>query len=523
LVFGSFKYNFLFCRLSVCEYAPNNFTFAVGNFTEQFDLTITEGQSTGLSLNATFEGIDTNLLAHIIWNNTIYSASKSIIGSDLVQFSSTFVVPEGSGTNIGNNITHNWRYWLPDGSVNATTDPQNQTVFSLEADNCDVLTEVLINYTMYDEDTLELIPSNQNPSIEVDLEIVSDLDPNIVFEFSDTYNSSSALVCVSSITSGFTVNAVAQYTALDYVVEFLNMQNVSLSTSNFPKNISLYPLLSTRSQEFLINFKDSNFAPVERALITVTRKYIGEGLFRTVEAPLTNVDGQAIVHLVLGDVIYTIQVSKDGVLLGNFPNIVPFCVNVATGDCTINLNALSSGTSPSNFVTVLGSAFNFVFDKVARTITAVFSTLNGDVSEYNLTATVFDNRGNNTFCSKTQTTSSGSIICNIPISIGNTTILAELYKDGVFLGYQTFNLQDSSDADFGTSGLIMMLILYITIPLMMISSGIGIVIASILGMVFAGILNLYTGGSILGVSSTIIWFIIAGGILIWKINQKKTG
>lgn len=522
---GLKKWNVLACQSNnVCEFATANSTFTLGGFTEEFDPTLIEGQSTNINLNITFEGVNPNILATLFWNNTLVSPSKEVINSSVVRFTGNFVVPVGVANNSGVNISHYWRFYLPDGTLNDTTNLQYQNVFSLGFDNCTVFSSLLLNYTMYDEDAVTLLPNGAgtNSTIEVDLTATSLADETQQTNFSRTYSqTNNARVCISSIASGFRIDSQVRYTANNYVVEFHNIQNATLSASNFPQNIQLFPLLSSRSQEFLVTYKDQNFVPIQGALITITRKYVGEGLFRTVEAPLTNNDGQALVHLVLGDVIYTIVVSKDGVLLGTFDNIVPFCTNIATGECQINLNSFIIGTQPSDFETKNNLTYRFVFDKDARTITTVFSTVDGSVATINFTGTLFDNRGNSTVCSTSLTTSSGSLVCTVPVSFGNSTIRGILYKDGEFIESVFFNLNDANDTGFGMTGILMLAIMYITIPLMMITSTAGIVISAIIGLIFAGLLNLYTGGSIIGIGSTLMWFIIAGFILVWKINQGR--
>jgi len=507
----------------ICIMEQNNNTLFNALFDEEFELSLIEGQSTGVNLNITIDGINQNILSLLYWNNTQTIPVKTIINSSRVRFTSNFVVPIGTGNSTGRNIIHYWRFYLPDGSLNSTTSPQQQTVYSLGFDNCTSFSSLLLNYTMYDEDAITLINgTSQNGSIQITLTATSLANQNQQTNFSRTYSvTNNARVCVSSVASGFRIDAQAQYTANNYVVEFHNIQNATLSASNFPQHIGLYPLLSARSQEFLVTFKDSSFSPLADALITVTRKYIGEGLFRTVEAPLTNNDGQALVHLVLGDVLYTIIVSKNGRVLGTFDNIVAFCNNVATGDCTINLNQLATGTSARNFQTFRNVSYNMVFNKTARTVTTTFVNLDSSNSLFNLTAILFDNRGNTTACSQTVTTSSGSLICTIPSSIGNSTIRSVFYKDGQLIAQAFYSLTDSSDTGFGYTGILMMAIMYITIPLMMITSGAGIVVGAIMGLIFGGLLNLYTGGGIIGIGSTIIWFIIAGAIIIYKINNLR--
>ncbi len=511
---------------NIQHFFPSNYSFTYGFSIDSrsYDVNLTNGKLSEFELNITTANTaDNDFLGFLVWNNTSYEPSKTILNSSSISYSYDLVIP-AVGNTSGVTIPHYWNIYDSDGSFNISTDSVNQNVFSLGIDNCTTFSQLLLNYTLYDEGSVTLINgTNLNSSIEVEVTITSLADTSITQTLAQTFSSvNNAQICVNSIDTGFRVDSQARYFTEDHVVEFHNIQNSTLSTDNFPQNIDLFDLLSTESQEFLVTFKDSSFTPVENALITVTRKYVGEGLFRTVEAPLTNSDGQAIIHLVLGDLIYTIEVSKDGVLLGTFDNIVPFCSNIATGDCTINLNAFSSGTEPSDFETYKNVSYRFDFDRGARTITPRFNTLDGSVRTFNLTSTVFDNRGNNTVCSSTITTSSGSIDCVIPISVGNTTVEAILYQNDEFVARGIFNLQDSSSTGFGYTGIIMMALLYITIPLMMITSGAGIVIGAILGLIFASMLNLYIGGGIIGLGSTILWFIIAGGVILWKINSLKS-
>ena len=379
---GTYEWNVLGCSNNslgsvACRFATFNRSVTIGSFIEEFEQNITEGQSTGINLNITIDGVNQNILSLLTWNNTVSVPSKFIINATRVRFTSNFIVPAGVGNATGRSVSHSWRFYLPDGSLNETTTSQTQNVFSLGFDNCTSFTKRLLNFTLYDEDALTIIASGSagNGSIEVDLTATSLANTTQEINFSRTYSpSNNAQICVSELASGFKIDAQVRYTANNYVIEFYNLQNASLSSSSFPQNISLFPLLSSRSQEFLVTFKDSTFAPVNDALVTVTRKYVGEGIFRTVEAPLTNNDGQALTHLVLGDIIYTVIVSKNGRILGTFNNLVPFCTNVATGDCTINLNAFSTGTPPSDFRTNRNLTYTFEFDKSARTITSIFST-----------------------------------------------------------------------------------------------------------------------------------------------------
>ena len=49
-----------------------------------------------------------------------------------------------------------------------------------------------------------------------------------------------------------------------------------------------------------------------------------------------------------------------------------------------------------------------------------------------------------------------------------------------------------------------------------------VIVGSILGLITASLLMLFNGGSFIGYGSIIVWVIIGGGILIWKISKGNT-
>jgi hypothetical protein len=60
-----------------------------------------------------------------------------------------------------------------------------------------------------------------------------------------------------------------------------------------------------------------------------------------------------------------------------------------------------------------------------------------------------------------------------------------------------------------------------TLPLILITTGPGMIIGAVLGLIFATLLNLFNTNNIIGVGSTIMWFIIAGGIIAWKASKRE--
>jgi len=84
-----------------------------------------------------------------------------------------------------------------------------------------------------------------------------------------------------------------------------------------------------------------------------------------------------------------------------------------------------------------------------------------------------------------------------------------------------FSLAPSSYEIFGSTGLILAVMIIITLPLMAITSGIAMVIFILLGVIFASALTLLTSGSIIGVGSVVMWLICAGIILIVRLNSRR--
>lgn len=537
LVAANYSWNVFGCSVNItsggiCQFDPLNrsFDFGYSFNSENHTETVVELSTNDFILNVTLAETLISSDGYLSYNNTRTLASRVFSGDQ-----SIYTVPQlAPDITIQTNISFVWELELNDGNgvvaFNESSAQGNQTVNTLSIDDCTTNTLVLVNFSIFDEESLaSLVPPAPNVTIDIEsLILTNDLGP--AQNFSSSFNTTSASICVTAgtIDSGLVLDVLTRYTSPDYVVEYHNIQNATLSSTSFPQNISLFPLLTVDSQEFLVTFRDNSFLPVEDALITVTRKYVGDGLFRTVEAPVTDADGQTIIHLVLGDVIYTIQVSKNGRVIAIFNNIVAFCDDQSTGDCRLNLNSFETGFTPENLQEQHNLTWIYDFDRTARTISLIFSTTNGAVATVNITGSLFDARGNNTICSEQLVTAGGTLICNVPTSFGNASVQIDLRKDGTYVETSFFSFaQLLTDIWGGTGGVatvaILSLIMYLMLPLMFITGPIGIVVGAIMGLIMASLLNFYTSGSILGSASTILWLIIAGGLIIWKISQREGG
>ncbi len=480
---------------------------------ETFTASILEGASSTFEVNLTTNGISITL-ANLSYNNTENIGSISQTGNQFVM--SELII--SSSVTTDTNISFFWNLTMADDFFFAL-DSQFQLVQALSIDNCSTNTNLILNYTLRDEETQAiLVGATENTTMDVDVTIFTSDKSTEILNFSTSYNQTNpAQVClnINLTTEQYQLDATNKYVSSLREIEYHNIQGLNLTNSSIPQNINLLDLLSTDSTEFQITFKDSNFVVVENALINVNRQYVAEGLFKTVEIPKTDSNGQTVVHLVEKDIVYNFIVIKDGVILGTFNNLIAFCEDVVIGSCFITLNALQTNIAIFDYDSIIGLAFSFSYNDTSRVLSFPFTTTDGSVKNVTLRSVKLDRLGNTSVCFETLISSSGTILCSVPASIGNETIIVSIFVDGNIK--ITNYISAGQDFDIGNTGYFLLLILLIFMVTMLIESKAGVIIGTLTAFI-SGALFSWIQGGILGVGSLMVWMIIAGGILLWKLN-----
>ena len=500
------------------EFSSWDYTIFTNSIT--FNAQTTEGSSEDFSANITLADGESISSAFLNYNGTM-DASEITTFSTSIILDNQLDVPN---LDQDANVTFFWEVTLVSGEVN--TSSNNQSILSLGLDNCTEFGVLILNYTLRDEETqLFLDGDGQNTTMEIDV-TVSTLANNIeVIKFSQDYNQTNpAQVCMKNDTlnnSQFRMDVQTRYESKDRVSEFHNIQNFTLTNSSVPQNINLFDLKSTDAQVFKIIFKDKNFLPVESALIDIQRKYIAEGVFKSVEIPLTDRDGTTVTNLVLNEVIYTIIVSKEGTILGTFDNRIAICDNLLTGDCLISLNELTEGQNIEDFETFGGLSFLPSINQDTRTIRIIFTTADGSSSNVKVNTTKADNLGTTQVCIDSLVSSTGTLSCTIPESVGNVTVTSVLTADGEPIRTFQFTLVQDPQEVFGGSGLMMALVFVMAMPFLFITDPRGIIIGSIMGLIVVAMLGLYVSGAFLAIGSSVLWLVVVGAIGIYKISERE--
>lgn len=523
--FGMYQFNVYACEsngtLGTCGFSQLNNTFIIDGV-EYYEPNLVEGQTTLLYLNLSTPNIDDSQTAILNWNGTDYQATKIRIDTNTIQFRVNLQVPFGLGAVTGNPVSHYWNF----GSGNTTS--LVQKVYKISIDDCSVNQVVILNYTLADEDSEgQLNGTLVNGTIETETVIMNWQNNSLrtVYGTNKT-NVNNVKVCVPYNAlnfSSFRVDTTTRYVATNYVSEFHHLQAYNLSISSVPNNITLLDLLISRSQSFLITFKDANFLPAANTVVEIKRKYIGLTEYKLVEAPLTDDSGQTIAHLVLQDVIYQIIFKRNGTIIGFFDNQIAICQNPVNNQCTLNLNAFSGGNKISDFSTNDGISYQFIFDPVQRTLQVPFIVLDGSAKLVQLNVTKYDGLGNNTVCTDGTLSSTGTLSCSIPATVGNTSIYAVLTSNGGFVASSFFSLSSNGASTFGGTGGFLLVIMVITLAFMFSPDPIGQVIGAAVGLICGIILNIYTGASVLGLASAAVWLFCAIAIFIWSASRRNPG
>lgn len=516
-----------------CSFATagSNFTFNIVGFTtskESWTNTTFEGNVDVISILANVTGTAQISTATLIYNNTRNTGTITNVGGNAFNITRSITAPDVS---VRTNVTFYWEFLLDSGLLTNSTF-RNQTVLPLGIDDCTAHSTIILNYSMWNEEDRKAINNTKdNSTIEVDVSIYPRGLQNKALNFSKSYNESdtgdygNVLVCISEnlTTEQYEMDSNVRYKSNNRAIEFHHIQNQTLNASLIPFNVKLFDLENSKATVFELLFKDDSFLPVENAIIDVTRYYVNEGLFRSVEVGKTDANGKTSVSLVENEVVYTFVVSKFGKVLATFNNVKAKCEDSTTGDCSISLKSFDSGTEIGDMKLYKGIAWDMKFNLATRTVTATFTTTNGAPATIELNTTKFDRLFNDTVCSTRLVSSTGTLNCVIPESYGNLTVISELFINGEKVTTGIYRIaQDISDWMEGNE-IFFGLILILVLPLMAITSLVGMVIFLLIGLVMGVMLGIFSSPTLLGIGSFVTWAIIAGVIIIWKLNSTSNG
>jgi hypothetical protein len=496
----------------------------LGNINSAFTswtIALTEYQQ--FYVNETFEGITNPFWVYVGTNESIVSANLNYNGTNYTGIITELVTDQYNvsyeliAPSIDNetNFTFYWEIELSSGIL-ATLTSYNQTVLPVNLDNCSVYNYTILNLSLFEE-------RNKNPligTIEVALNVLDTVDYSIVQELSGLFeNVNSTLVCSSMNLSGqdLVYSAEIKYYSDEFASELYFIQRSPFEGID---SISLFDLNSSYSTEFLVEYENSNFIIVPEAVLQLQRKYISEDIYEVVEAPLTSTDGTAIFHVDLDSNLYKVTVVKNGVVLDIFDNIVFDCQNELSGECS---QKLRGSINPANSVSIETlNDFGYTLSNDEDTVTITYAVPSGTSSSVNFQVVQRDSFGNETLCNKTVVSSAGSIICTYDNNtITDSYLFLTLTKDNESQVTRSYYVRPSGDLDFLDNEFIIVFIFMLSLIGMAFSSPEWIVVNGVVVMLISGSLYLLSGLNFVMGLGNLMWIILAGGIIIYKMTKQE--
>ena len=491
-------------------------------------------QNSATFQNATIEGSTENFQLNFSTGGSLQSSIVKLI-YDGVEYASTFLATNGFVItnndipipNINQTINNSffWSITLSDDSI-INTSVFNQTVSNLTVDDCGTFSNLIFNYTHLDEEFQTIIDNN---SIEISINIFDSERENIFVDFSNTYNNTNpAQVCINTalgINTNYSVDSVVKYSSNDssgYALEYFNLLNFTLANTTVPVNTNLFSLLEEDSTEFQLTFRDGDLALSPNIVVSVNRQYVSDNDFKTVEQPVTDTNGQAILHLVRNDIQYNfIMTDSAGNIVATFNKKNVFCQDFTIGSCTLNLNAVESENQVFDIISDVGIIYTTSFNTNTNILALEFVSLDLTSKKVGLVATRDTDFGNRSVCNEELTSSSGIINCNVShVSSTDRYLFLEIFVEDKLKATETEDL-DADDSGTGQNGLFLaffILLAIVTIFMedkktLLISLGLGWVAVISFGLV---------KGTLFGSLSAGIWLIVTIIIFMWKLSKEDS-
>jgi len=492
---------------------------------QTYNTSTTEGGTEDFAMNLSYNSTRfSNIEVIFVYNNTRYTGAISGSGDNRIVKKSVGINP----LSTQSTIPFYWEVRLTNssGTTPYNSSLYNQTVSKLSIDDCSSYGNIILNLTLKDEETQnEINETTFNTSVKVNMQIYEKDTSELIINFSQNYTKDmNPRVCLEELNQSYSMDVEIYYDADDYAGEFYFIQNSSLNNATIPNNIDLFDLKDSSSTEFKITYKDENFIAVEDALVQIQRKYIDEGVSRTVEQPKTDSDGETTAHLQTGEAIYTFIITKYGETLATFTDKIASCQNPTLETCEINLNSFGDTLSPGDYSSEDDFSFTLTYDNNTRTIQSIFAITSGTASTIVLNVTQYDNIGDTPVCSDSITSSSGTLSCVVPTSLGNSTVIATITRDGDIVRKGYISLAQNPGDLYGLNLVFLSLILILTLI------GVGVTdnpmitgFFFLLGAILSIALNLVIPGTgtFIGAGATMLWLVIAIIIILVK-GAKRT-
>jgi hypothetical protein len=482
-----------------------NYTFTKLN-TVNYTRVVVEGSLT--TFNSSFYLNSTPISVYLVYNNISYTPTI-ITDGDYYNFVNIITTPTVSTTQ---NISF---YYLINSSSLIQSDTYNQTVVNVDLlTNCNSSGYPFLNFSNYNEETLIGMVGTVDFFFSL-----TDNGGNVIQTINSTNTGTNITICSSvnlSNSGGTKYSLQLRYYLTDgsYAYKTYNIQNSDII--NLPVTIPLYFLNKGNSTQFTIKYIDFDYFIHPGALVQIQRQYLNENTYRVVEIPIIISNGLSYGSFNTNNIKYKIIVTENGVILDTFEDVFPVCQNVVLGTCELNLRGEQSTPSTTN------GDFTYTLTKSNQSLIMTYIIPSGTPR----TITFATNQNSRflsdiTSCNTTVFGSGGTVTCGYNNTLGDSLIdVSIINSDGTNL-YGQVHISEDLSGFYLLNNYVIGFVLLLSLGLIFISSGVMMVIISVVGLMFLGLIFLLRGFDVTTVVSSIMWLIIGAGLVVYKLAQKE--
>ncbi len=501
--------------------------FTVSDFTENsqtFNNITTEGATETFSINITLRNSLRLETMNLIYNGTTFSSPFTLNGNEIIA-TRELVIPV-QDANV--NVSFHWEINTDDGTTRNSTF-NNQTINIINLDDCGSFSNLIYNYTLKDEESQTKITNIT--TMEIQLSLFDQGKTTEIVNFSQNYTDvNPAQVClnVNLTNENYTVDSVVKYFAnitqtTNYAIEYHNLLSDVINNATIPRNIDLLNLKSADSTDFQLTFRDEFLALAPNIRVLLFRQYVVDNDFKIVEIPLTDSNGQTILHMVRNDIVYNlVMIDANRNIIATFNQIIAFCNDFTIGQCTINLNTDSPEDTIFNFTGDVGVTFTQpVFSNITNLVTTDFTSINLTAITAKMEVIRNNQFGNRSVCIDTLTSVTGTLSCNVSnIVTTDKFLFVNLFVNDKLKIMQTINLE-GDDFGFGivTGSFYAFLFILLLITMFMEDKQV-LIISLVIGWAAIVAMGLIKG-TLFGAVSGGVWLIISAIIFLWKLKKEE--
>ncbi len=462
-----------------------------------FNLSITETSIESFILNVNvLDGFNIQK-AELIYNNTIFSDSTIIdLGGGNFNVIRSITIPQGnSGFSTHNNT---WFYNLTianniEGNTTSFgTAISEQKVNELSFGFCDQsgLDIAMLNFTYINElDGIEINSSKNRTTFQATFliglnseNLIKTIPINNISVNSSRYN-----FCTAEDTNRFVIDMQLFYTAEGFTDKnyFLNLAPLT----NITNEINLFLIDEGVGVEFFIDVEQNLFS-LTGATISISKFFVGEGVFKTVEIDTTNGNGEITAFLDLNK-DYRFTITKDGELLG----ILDKRAICDAAPCELTLSITDATPDVySGFSEIFASQvlYNLSFNSGTKVVTFEFIDITGLATSFRMDITRGSPNGTGQLISTQRLfTSSGSLTFDASNESGDLTARVFITRSpDQLIDFITFIISEVTEV-LGILGLFVAFLIVVTIifgfafspPMLIMSIPLSLTLVKLMGII----------------------------------------